>query len=171
MQRKGVGTLCEGTSKGAEGHAASIAFGKTKDDGMHIEVQWQDADSSTAKSFLQHYPDSAVMLCGGHVARAHAHFTVRTLGKSSSYVSCRAGEKLFCFANSLKCFVIAPNDTLKTVAASLNLSCMEPVPTFSIILYKLKQTPVPLLPVCLTWAGTMPVIFTYGPKVNVISMC
>jgi len=68
---KGCGTLYEGTSKGAECHAASIAFGKAKDDNMHIEVQWQDADSSAAKSFLQHYPDSAVVLCGGHVARAH----------------------------------------------------------------------------------------------------
>jgi len=65
------GTLYEGTAKGAEGHAASIAFGKAKDEGMHIEVQWQDGDSSAAKSFTQHYPDSQVMLCGGHVARAH----------------------------------------------------------------------------------------------------
>ena len=71
MQGKCVGTLYEGTSKVAEGHAASIAFGKAKDDDMHIEAQWQDADSSAAKSFLQHYPDLAVMLCGGHVARSH----------------------------------------------------------------------------------------------------
>ena len=38
---------------------------------MHIEVQWQDVDSLAVKYFMQHYPDSQVMLCGGHVARAH----------------------------------------------------------------------------------------------------
>jgi len=37
----------------------------------YVEVQWQDVDSSAAKSFLQHYPDSAVMFYGEHVARAH----------------------------------------------------------------------------------------------------
>jgi len=40
---------------------------------MHIEVQWQDGDSSAAKSFRDHFQDettSKVMLCGGHVARA-----------------------------------------------------------------------------------------------------
>ena len=66
--------LYQGTAKGAEGHAANIAFGQAKQEGMHIEVQWQDADSSSAKSFRQHYPDerkSQIMLCGGHVARAH----------------------------------------------------------------------------------------------------
>ena len=39
-----------------------------------IEVLWQDADSSSSKAFRIHYPDedkSKVMLCGGHVARAH----------------------------------------------------------------------------------------------------
>ena len=66
--------LYHGTAKGAKGHAANIAFGQAKQEGLHIEVQWQDGDSSSAKSFRQHYPDegkSQVMLCGGHVARAH----------------------------------------------------------------------------------------------------
>ena len=37
-------------------------------------MQWQDADSLSSKPFRIHYPDedkSKVMLCGGHVARAH----------------------------------------------------------------------------------------------------
>ena len=85
MRDKGCGTLYEGTSKGAEGHAASIAFGKAKDDGMHIEAQWQDADSSAAKSFLQHYPDSAVMLCNEHVARAHTKH-LGELAKQKSFL-------------------------------------------------------------------------------------
>ena len=67
------GELYQGTSKGAEGYAASIAFKKAKEEGMHIEVQWQDGDSSAAKSFREYYTDetsSRVMLCGGHAARA-----------------------------------------------------------------------------------------------------
>ena len=42
--------LYHGTAKGAEGHAADIAFGKAKEEGMMIEVQWQDGDSSSAKA-------------------------------------------------------------------------------------------------------------------------
>ena len=76
MRGKGVDQdqLYKGTAKGAEGHAADIAFGKAKEENMMIEVQWQDGDSSSAKAFRVHYPDedtSKVMLCGGHVARAH----------------------------------------------------------------------------------------------------
>lgn len=69
------GELYQGTAKGAKGYAAGIAFSKAKKEGIHIEVQWQDGDSSSAKSFREHFPDeekSKVMLCGGHVARAHA---------------------------------------------------------------------------------------------------
>ena len=41
---------------------------------MHIEVHWQDGDSSSANSLRVYYPDETkthVMLCGGHVACAH----------------------------------------------------------------------------------------------------
>ena len=66
--------LFEGTSKAAEGHAAEIAFGLARDDNVHIEVHWQDGDSSSANSLRVYYPDETktrVMLCGGHVARSH----------------------------------------------------------------------------------------------------
>ena len=66
--------LFEGTSKAAEGHAAEIAFGLARDDNVHIEVHWQDGDSSSANSLCVYYPDETktrVMLCGGHVARSH----------------------------------------------------------------------------------------------------
>ena len=39
-----------------------------------MEVSWQDADSSSAKGFRQSYSneqESRIMLCGGHVGRAH----------------------------------------------------------------------------------------------------
>ena len=67
--------LYQGTAKAAEGIAASRAFSQAKADGMHIEVQWQDGDSSSALSFRESYPSestSHVMLCGGHVARCFA---------------------------------------------------------------------------------------------------
>ena len=51
------GELYKGTAKSAEGYAADEAFGMAKDDGMHVEVQWQDADSSSSASFRKHYPD------------------------------------------------------------------------------------------------------------------
>ena len=68
------GELYKGTAKSAEGYAADEAFGMAKDDGMHVEVQWQDADSSSSASFRKHYPDetkSRIMLCAGHVGRCH----------------------------------------------------------------------------------------------------
>ena len=43
---------------------------------MVIAVSWQDADSSSAKSFQYVFPDgslSRVMLSGGHVGRSHAN--------------------------------------------------------------------------------------------------
>ena len=50
--------LFEGTAaKAAEGHAAEIAFGLARDDNMHIEVHWQDGDSSSANSLHVYYPD------------------------------------------------------------------------------------------------------------------
>ena len=63
-----------GTSKSSEGYAAEKAFGQAAEDGMHIEVNWQDGDSSSEIGFHKGYPDkskSKVMLCAGHVGRAH----------------------------------------------------------------------------------------------------
>ena len=51
-----------------------------------IEVQWQDADSSSSKAFRIHYPDedkSKVMLGGGHVARAR----IKLLGEVAKHKS------------------------------------------------------------------------------------
>ena len=68
--------LWEGTSKAAEGHLAEVCFGKAKEEGMVVAINWQDADSSSAKSFRYVFPDSSlsrIMLCGGHVGRSHAN--------------------------------------------------------------------------------------------------
>ena len=54
-----------------EGVFASECYKEAKDEGCKIEVVWQDADSSSAKSVAEHHPDSKVYKCGGHVGRAH----------------------------------------------------------------------------------------------------
>ena len=62
--------LWEGTSKAAEGHLAEVCFNKAKEKEMVIAVNWQDTDSSSAKSFPYVFPDaslSRIMLCGSHV--------------------------------------------------------------------------------------------------------
>ena len=49
-------------------------FSKAKEEGMHFEVNWQDQDSSSGKSFRSVFLDgqlSRVMLCGGHVGRSN----------------------------------------------------------------------------------------------------
>ena len=65
------GGLYEGTSKFGEGKAASVLFGRAKEEGMNITIHWQDADSSSALAVGEHYPNAKLMLCGGHAARAH----------------------------------------------------------------------------------------------------
>ena len=52
------GELYKGTAKSAEGYAADEAFGMVEDDGMHVEVQWQDADSSSSSSSFPLYTKS-----------------------------------------------------------------------------------------------------------------
>lgn len=66
--------LFEGTSKAMEGHAAEKLFNQAFQEGMHIAVHWQDADSSSAKAFRKFYPDKNVsknMYCINHVVRNH----------------------------------------------------------------------------------------------------
>jgi len=68
--------LYQGTAKSAEGYLAGILFEKAKEEGCAIEVNWQDQDSSSEKSFRAVYSSetsSRVMKCGGHVGRAHAN--------------------------------------------------------------------------------------------------
>ena len=78
--------LWQGTAKAAEGHLADVCFSKAKEEGMVVAINWQDADSSSAKSFRYVFPDSSlsrVMLCGGHVGRAHANNLKEYKGKKS----------------------------------------------------------------------------------------
>ena len=67
--------LHEGTAKSAEGYLAGVLFEKAKEEGCAIEINWQDQDSSSGKSFRSVYgseTSARVMKCGGHVGRSHA---------------------------------------------------------------------------------------------------
>ena len=65
--------LWPGTSKAAEGHLAATLFGKAKEEGCKIEINWQDSDSSSAKSVRVVFPSTHIMYCAVHVGRAHTH--------------------------------------------------------------------------------------------------
>ena len=62
-----------GTAKSAEGHLAEVLFKRVKEEGCKIEVNWQDNDSSAAKSVALAFPSAQIMFCAGHVGRAHTH--------------------------------------------------------------------------------------------------
>lgn len=76
---RGADNICDeelwkGTAKAAEGHLAQVLWAKAKEENLVVEVNWQDGDSSSANSFRYSYPnelESKMMLCGGHVGRAH----------------------------------------------------------------------------------------------------
>ena len=101
------GELYQGTAKGAEGYAANIAFQKAKEEDIHIEIQWQDGDSSAAKSFREHFTDetkSRVMLCGGHVARSFTK-SLGELVKQKSFSATKQDQHRKAFPNidTIKC--------------------------------------------------------------------
>lgn len=91
LSMRGADNICneelwQGTSKAAEGHLAQVLWGKAKEEGLKVEVNWQDADSSSAKGFRYSFSDeqeSKIMLCGGHVGRAHGKKLQELQTKSS----------------------------------------------------------------------------------------
>ena len=65
--------LYPGTSKSAEGYLAEKLFQQAKNDGFKVSVNWQDSDSSAAKSVKSVFPSVQIMYCAGHVERAHSN--------------------------------------------------------------------------------------------------
>lgn len=68
--------LWQGTSKAAEGHLAYELFKIAKEEGLNVEINWQDQDSTAEISFREVFPDgelNRVMLCGGHIGRSHGN--------------------------------------------------------------------------------------------------
>ena len=98
---RGSSNMCdsdfwEGTTKAAEGHLAVVCFTKAKEEGMVIAINWQDADSLSAKSFCYVFPDSSlshVMLCEGQVGRLRANNLKHYKGKKSVDLSFVATHK------------------------------------------------------------------------------
>ena len=65
--------LFPGTAKSAKGHLAEVLFKRAKAEGCNIEINWQDNDSSAAKSVSLSFPSAQIMFCAGHVGRVHTH--------------------------------------------------------------------------------------------------
>ena len=76
--------LYQGTSKAAEGCGARLTLKKAKEEGLRIEVHWQDADSSSSNVVVEHFGDAKVMICGGHAGRAHKK-QLENLAKMKSF--------------------------------------------------------------------------------------
>ena len=76
--------LYQGTSKAAEGYGAHLTLKRAKEEGMNIEVHWQDADSSSSNAVTEHFSDAKVMICGGHAGRAHKK-QLENLAKMKSF--------------------------------------------------------------------------------------
>ena len=94
LSMRGADRICneelwQGTAKAAEGHLVQVLWAKAKEEGLKVEVNWQDADSSSAKGFRYSFAneqESRIMLCGGHVGRAHGK-KLQDLQKMSSFTS------------------------------------------------------------------------------------
>ena len=96
--------LYQGTAKSIEGYLAGVLFEKAKEEGCTIEINWQDQDSSSEKSFRAVYtsePSSRVMKCGGHVGRAHAK-ALKDL-KPKKEVTLLSTRRSFLMRHSAKC--------------------------------------------------------------------
>lgn len=112
LSMRGADQICneelwQGTSKAGEGHLAQVLWAEAKDEGFQVEVNWQDADSSSAKGFrysFENEQDSRIMLCGGHVGRAHGKKLAELQTKSSfSKAFVDSHKKDFPQMEKLKC--------------------------------------------------------------------
>ncbi len=83
-----------GTAKSAEGYLAAVLFQKAKEDGCKVEVNWQDQDSSSEKSFHAVFglqTCARLMKCGGHVGR-HALKEMKSKEFTAAYKSKHGGN-------------------------------------------------------------------------------
>jgi hypothetical protein len=92
--------LWQGTENVAEGHLAQIIWAKVKEEGLKVEVKWQDADASSATGFRYSFPnesDFKIMLCGGHVGRQDADSSCLHLASTTArtYMNGRGVHVLF----------------------------------------------------------------------------
>jgi len=118
LSMRGADKICneelwQGTAKAAEGHLAQVLWAKAKEEELEVEINWQDADSSSALGFRYVYPsesESKIMLCGGHVGRAHGKKLAEFQSKSTvtkAYVD--RYKKTFLLYNRWNAFVKVKN--------------------------------------------------------------
>ena len=99
--------LWQGTAQSAEGHLSQKLWAQAKEEGLNVAINWQDADSSSAKRFQYSFSneqESRVMLCGGHVGRAHGKKLEDLKGMSTftpAFIALHKSE--FPSIESLKC--------------------------------------------------------------------
>ena len=111
LSMRGADRICDeelwqGIAKSAEGHLSQILWAKAKEEDLKVEANWQDADSSSAKGFRYSFSneqESKIMLCGGHVGRAHGKKLeeIKTVVIYSSYIALQKSE--FPAVESVKC--------------------------------------------------------------------
>ena len=132
---RGADTICDeelwqGTAKSAEGHLSEVLWAKAKEEGLKVEVNWQDADSSSAKGFHQLYSneqESRIMLCGGHVGRAHGKKLEELKTKSSfSSAFIALHKREFPSIESVKCCCVGKNHTFVATRNKPVCGCIGP---------------------------------------------
>ncbi|KXJ12993.1 hypothetical protein AC249_AIPGENE16782 [Exaiptasia diaphana] len=70
LSMRGADRICneelwQGTAKAAEGHLAQVLWSKAKEEELKVEINWQDADSSSALGFRYVYPTSTLNPAAG----------------------------------------------------------------------------------------------------------
>ena len=122
--------LWQGTAKAAEGHLAQVLWAKAKEEEMKVEVNWQDADSSSAKGFRYSFAneqEAKIMLCGGHVGRAHGKKLQDLQGKSSlSQTLISLHKHKFPQMASVKCICSGKKHNYVATRNKPSCGCMGP---------------------------------------------
>jgi len=99
---KGGDDVWKGTAKGAEGYLATKLFKKATEDGMKVEVNFQDADSSSKKAVEDEF-EGSYFVCGGHFNRAFGHQLEKLSKEKTSDTDDLKGLKCHCQRHSKNC--------------------------------------------------------------------
>ena len=122
--------LWQGTAQSAEGHLSGVLWAKAKEEGLKVEVNRLDADSSSAKGFRQSYSneqESKIILCGGNVGRAHWKKLEELKTKSSfSSAFIALHKREFPSIESVKCCCVGKNHTFVAARNKPVCGCIGP---------------------------------------------
>ena len=135
LSMRGADRICDeelwqGTAKSAEGHLSQKLWAQAKEEGLKVEINWQDVDSSSAKGFRYSFPseqESRVMLCGGHVGRAHGKKLEELKGMSTFSPAFIALHKSkFPAVESVKCCCAGKKHTFVATRNKPVCGCIGP---------------------------------------------